>query len=143
MASVLLKIKTKSGQHVINTLNETNTYNELKENISSLLKIPAQNISLLSGYPPKILECVDPTKTLAEVNIKSGDTLLVEEKEQPASMDNSPTHLEPSGHADGGLLMRQVVPADNSCLFTSVGFVLSGKLISFYVSIPKYSHAVA
>jgi len=26
-----------------------------------------------------------------------------------------------------GVLMRKVVPADNSCLFTSVGYVLNGK----------------
>jgi len=27
-----------------------------------------------------------------------------------------------------GILLKQVVPADNSCLFTSVGFILSGKV---------------
>lgn len=26
-----------------------------------------------------------------------------------------------------GVLMKKVVPADNSCLFTSVGYVLNGK----------------
>lgn len=28
-----------------------------------------------------------------------------------------------------GVLMRKVVPADNSCLFTSVGYVLNGEEI--------------
>lgn len=28
-----------------------------------------------------------------------------------------------------GVLMKKVVPADNSCLFTSVGYVLNGKQV--------------
>jgi ubiquitin thioesterase OTU1 len=40
--------------------------------------------------------------------------------------------LAESGGAGGGLangiLLKQVVAADNSCLFTSIGFILSGKV---------------
>lgn len=32
-----------------------------------------------------------------------------------------------------GVLMRKVVPADNSCLFTSVGYVLNGKETLKYI----------
>lgn len=37
-----------------------------------------------------------------------------------------------------GVLMRKVVPADNSCLFTSVGYVLNGKLNSQKKSARKF-----
>lgn len=32
------------------------------------------------------------------------------------------------GNVERGILLKQVVDADNSCLFTSVGFLLSGKV---------------
>lgn len=34
----------------------------------------------------------------------------------------------PSGNASNGILLKQIVDADNSCLFTSIGFLLSGKV---------------
>lgn len=130
MANLLLKIKTKSGQQVINSLNPSNTVTELKHHLSSLVKIPVPSMSILCGYPPKAIETSDNSKTLGEVNIKSGDTLIVEENQVPVAnglTPNYPHHIEQE-KLDGGLLMRQVVPADNSCLFTSIGFVLGGKV---------------
>jgi ubiquitin thioesterase OTU1 len=36
-------------------------------------------------------------------------------------------HIVDSKLGCPGILMRMVVPPDNSCLFTSIGFVLSGE----------------
>lgn len=131
MSKLVLKIKTKSGQHVIDTIKLTNTVTELKHHLSPLVQIPVPNISILFGFPPKVIETFDHSKTLAEVNIKSGDTLIIEKCEVPImnSIPQDAQHqLEQDDKLDGGLLMRQVVPADNSCLFTSIGFVLGGKV---------------
>lgn len=35
---------------------------------------------------------------------------------------------DPSDNSAKGILLKQVVAADNSCLFTSIGYVLSGKV---------------
>lgn len=49
-------------------------------------------------------------------------------KNDIGSPAKSRPHIQSENFEDSGLLMRQVVPADNSCLFTSVGFVLNGTI---------------
>ncbi|CAH1405302.1 unnamed protein product [Nezara viridula] len=133
MSKFILKVKTKSGQQIVDNANLTNTILELKQIISKFVNIPVNNMNLLIGFPPKPIDADFLHKTLAEVNIKSGDTLIVEETAipvpNPTKVFSPPDrpHVE-EDKLDGGLLMRQVVPADNSCLFTSVGFVLGGKV---------------
>lgn len=74
------------------------------------------------------------------------ETLIVDEKplsqEQKEAIEREKRlkedeilamQLAESGEASGGnisngILLKQVVAADNSCLFTSIGFLLSGKV---------------
>ena len=65
--------------------------------------------------------------------IISGDTLIVEEKSplyngKQKSEEIGRTHIvdEKNFTNTPGVLMKKVVPADNSWLFTSVGYVLNG-----------------
>lgn len=87
------------------------------------------------------MDLSDNNATLESLCICSGDTLIVEEK-QGASSERSKeinakkleqetqyAHIAESQLNCPGILMRKVVPADNSCLFTSIGYVLSGNLI--------------
>ncbi|XP_016994903.2 ubiquitin thioesterase Otu1 [Drosophila takahashii] len=58
--------------------------------------------------------------------------LLQETGEGPAPSSNiqlpaAPTESGPNGDFNG-ILLKKVVPADNSCLFTSIRFVLNGKV---------------
>lgn len=131
MTSLNLKLKTKSGQIIVNTLTSLNTIAELKAHISAVTKIPTTDLQVLSGYPPSPLDLSANEKTLQSCNIKSGDTLIVEEKESVGNEHDflleSQRHILDQQYSDSpGILMKKVVPADNSCLFTSIGFVLEG-----------------
>jgi len=135
MAGYALKLKTKSGQMVVKGLTCKDTIGELKHRLSSLTNIKESSLHVLSGYPPKPLDLTVSDATLESKAICSGDTLIVEERQQNDVLSRQRNAMEPRHHiVDSrmecpGILMRMVVPADNSCLFTSIGFVLSGEYI--------------
>ncbi|XP_073982655.1 yod1 deubiquitinase isoform X2 [Rhodnius prolixus] len=64
--------------------------------------------------------------------IKTGDTIIIQETKNtfpaPNYEQKLAKHHTDQQSIDSGILMRQIVPADNSCLFTSIGFVLGGKV---------------
>jgi ubiquitin thioesterase OTU1 len=128
MAGFALKLKTKSGQMVIKGLAPRDTITELKRKLSSLTNIKEDTLHVLSGYPPKPVDLSVSEATLESRGICSGDTLIVEEKQQNARVEPR-HHIVDSHMGCPGILMKMVVPADNSCLFTSIGFVLSGECI--------------
>lgn len=148
MTNFVLKVKTKDGQHVLDDLAATETVHKLKQQISQLASIPADNLHILSGFPPKPLNLESNHESLASIGIKSGDTLIVEAKQgsgdgsssviandAPPSVPNDNKQIEDdtllaqrlADEEDGtnvnseGILLKQVVPSDNSCLFTSIG----------------------
>lgn len=139
MAGFVLKVKTKSGQKVVNGLTPKNKVSELKSKLSEVTGIPQSALHILSGFPPKPLNLGDNDAPLDEAGIVSGDTLIVEEKQLP---DNSQIRFKPDNDSaprshivdtetlndSPGVLMKKIVPSDNSCLFTSVGYVLNGKV---------------
>jgi ubiquitin thioesterase OTU1 len=137
MAGFALKLKTKSGQMVIKGLAPKDTVYELKRKLSSLTNIKENSLHVLSGYPPKPIDLSVSEATLESRGICSGDTLIVEEKQrnivlsvqQNARLEEPRHHIVDSELGCPGVLMKMVVPADNSCLFTSIGFVLSGECI--------------
>ncbi|KAG7211806.1 hypothetical protein KM043_011037 [Ampulex compressa] len=135
MAGFVLRVKTKSGQKVVNGLIPQDKVSALKWKLADLTGISISALHVLSGYPPKIIDLSDEAATIEESGIISGDTLIVEEKDV---FCNGEQRLEDIGRhhivssetlADTpGVLMKKIVPADNSCLFTSVGYVLNGKV---------------
>jgi ubiquitin thioesterase OTU1 len=127
MAGFALKLKTKSGQMVVKGLTCKDTISELKRRLSSLTNIKESALHVLSGYPPKPLDLSGSDATLESRGLCSGDTLIVEERQK--NLMEPRHHIVDSEMGCPGILMRMVVPADNSCLFTSVGFVLSGEYI--------------
>jgi len=76
--SIVLRIKTKDGIETINSLTSDSTIAQLKSEVSALTKLPVESIKLLYGYPRKLLTGSDST-TLAELELKSGEMLIVEE----------------------------------------------------------------
>lgn len=134
MSEFVLRVKTKSGQKVINGLIPKDTVCKLKTKLADTVGIPEQNLHVLGGYPPKPLNLANGQATIEECEIVSGDTLIVEERQV---IQNGEQKIEDFGRPhivneetlnSPGVLMRKVVPADNSCLFTSVGYVLNGKV---------------
>lgn len=142
MTGFALKVKTKSGQQVLRNLTSSSTVQDLKNQLSALGNVPVDRVQVLTGFPPKIFDLSGGTKLLSEAGIHSGDTLILEEKavdiNSPSSVSttkNSTTisedarrHVTENQLGCPGILMKRVVPADNSCLFTSMNFVLNGKV---------------
>lgn len=144
MSSLILKVKTKTGQQVIKSLTSESTVNDLKIELSNWSNIPVNRLHILTGYPPKLFDVSEDSIKLHECNISSGDTFILEEKPLGAAPDEQPldiastvtsreTNIEPRSHVTDnqpfpGILMKHIVPADNSCLFSSIHFVLNGKI---------------
>lgn len=138
MAALAFKVKSKDGQQVVKDLTSESNIGELKAFLSRIVGLSADKITVLSGYPPKPVDIGDDTKKLVEVGLKSGETLIVEErtgavpscsnKEITNPIENGVSSIETNGECRPGILMKKVVPSDNSCLFTSIGFVLNGNI---------------
>ncbi|KAI4492349.1 hypothetical protein M0804_002140 [Polistes exclamans] len=136
MAGFVLRVKTKSGQKVVNGLVPQDKVAALKSKLADVTGISVDALHVLGGFPPKAINLDNGSATIMDSGIVSGDTLIVEEKQviNGAQIEteigrshivNDETFLNTPG-----VLMKMVVPADNSCLFTSVGYVLNGKVDS-------------
>lgn len=160
--SMQLRVKTRSGQQVIDSLNEINCLEDLKAILYSLTGIAPNRLKVLAGFPPRPLDLRDESQLLGQVFPNQRETLIVEEAKEdivdnrkPASVpgNNSPSRYitnQSGGHGQGnqkptgnqsqqerrrhnsvpkggveGVLLRRPVPANNSCLFTSVYFCLT------------------
>lgn len=134
MPGYTLKIKTKSGHQKLEGLDAESSVADFKKKLNELTNIPETNLLLLSGFPPKKLDICDVTSTLKGIGVVNGDTLIVEDK--VGSNPPSSSSVQDQEAADAalaqslacsennefnGILMKKVVPADNSCLFTSIG----------------------
>lgn len=130
MASLAFKVKSKNGQQILKDLTSESTVGELKMFLSSVSDVSCERICVLCGYPPKPLDTSNDSKTLSEIGLKTGETLIIEEKS--ATSAPSVGKPEPSKPVENGIstetigsrpgiLMKKVVPSDNSCLFTSIG----------------------
>ncbi len=128
-----LRLKTKEGQQILNLIASDNV-GTLKEKIAELSQISSNRLNVLGGFPPKPLDLSDLTKPISQIGVSNGDTLIVNEKhpdecvDPPTSNTVDADSLLAQRLADeemeitvDGILLKQVVPSDNSCLFTSIG----------------------
>lgn len=138
MGGFVLKVKTSRGQHVVDILSAEETVGTLKSKISEITRIPAEGLNVLIGFPPKPLDLSATENTLSSTGIKNGDSLIVEEKPLPdviaaatcrqlednnlltqqSAVEGNDSYANVGSH---GILLKQVVPSNNSCLFTSIG----------------------
>lgn len=144
-----LKLKTKDGNvELKDHVNSETSLSELRNIVSNTVSIPSSNIKILFGYPRKMLN-LTKTESIAQAGIKAGDTLFVEEScdsstglsvssvsfnyaedtTKSASLDEKQHISENMPREVKGIFLKKEVPSDNSCLFTSMGFVLSGNLL--------------
>lgn len=110
---------------------------DLREQVSALSNIPVASVKLLLGFPPKAIQQSDGL--VGDTGLKSGDTIIAEADSSntaPAAQSvkvetesNTLRHItEQETGNEVPLILRKIVPADNSCLFTSMGFVMGGNL---------------
>ncbi|XP_060765825.1 ubiquitin thioesterase OTU1 [Neoarius graeffei] len=117
-----LRCKAKNGTHLMQGLTHQSCVQELKDKVEELTGIPCDVQKIMVGYPPSSLDLRDGDAHLKDYPIKSGDTLIVEEEKNKPKVTTPKTLLLDCTP----VLERRTVPADNSCLFTSVNYVVEG-----------------
>ncbi|XP_066456306.1 ubiquitin thioesterase OTU1 [Eleutherodactylus coqui] len=120
-----LRCKTREGTQLLQGLTDLSSVRELQERIAGLTGISGPTQRVMVGFPPASLDLSDGEAALRDLPIKSGDTLIVEEdksKPTPASIHS----INDRTISKSPQIVRRVVPADNSCLFTSVYYVVEG-----------------
>lgn len=124
MSVLRLRCKTEHGTQVLSNLTTTSTLLELMEAIKNKCDIDVNSQKILSGFPPKTMKLDDKTLTLESLSVKSGDTFTVvnENKDKKTQPEIKNTEKPQPG------VRRKEVPADNSCLFYSVFYVIEGFL---------------
>lgn len=110
------------------------TLNAFVKLLAEKTSIPAHRIMFKVGFPPKPVVDGDPSAAITSV-FSSGEALIVEESDMPSVQVKvaQPTVKRPQAPnslpslSTSGCAVRRIVDADNSCLFTSLGYVLLGK----------------
>lgn len=139
MSDIVLRLKCRAGTFPM-TVSLTCAISDLREQISILSDIPSTSIKLLLGFPPKPIQNFEGS--IIDAGLKSGDTIIAEFDSNSAGVQQVKVETESKilkhvteQEVESGvpLILRKVVPADNSCLFTSIGFVLGGNI--YYIII--------
>ena len=122
-----LRCQTNKGQHILTGLTLSSSVKKLKELIEQETKIPQDCIKVRQGYPPKIVDLSTETDLLSSLPFRSGDTLIIEEDPslRRKCQENVDSVYQDQITSSCGTLMRKVVPANNSCLFTSIDCVMN------------------
>lgn len=126
-SSLKLRCKTKTGQHILTGLNQDSTVGLLKAKIAEVTKIPKDLVRVRHGYPPNTIDLSKEAASLSSLAFRSGDTLIVEEERVVRNniQKGIGDVMQDQSIMGRGVLMRKVVPANNSCLFTSVNAVMN------------------
>jgi ubiquitin thioesterase OTU1 len=135
-SNLTLRVRTKTGMIKIPYLTSESTLKDLKTAISDLTGLSFSSVKILKGYPPKLLEGLNEESSLGSLSIKDGELFTLQETpntELSKSSHETKTTItskktiedkQPSQIKTRGVLLRKVVPSNNSCLFTSIHFVM-------------------
>lgn len=145
MAEMVLRLKCRAGTFPL-TVPLNLAISDLREQVSALSDIPAASVKLLLGFPPRVIQ--QSEGLVRDTGLKSGDTIIAEADPSNAAASaaataasaaaavqsvkaetetNTRRHVTEQETGDEvPLILRKIVPADNSCLFTSMGFVMGG-----------------
>ncbi|XP_055966543.1 ubiquitin thioesterase OTU1 [Sorex fumeus] len=123
-----LRCKAKDGTYVLQGLSSRTPVRELQGQIAAVTGIAPGGQRILAGYPPECLDLSDGDTALGDLPLQSGDMLIVEEDPaRPRTSASAAAWASPG--TPGPTLRRTPVPADNSCLFTSVHYVVEGGVL--------------
>lgn len=135
---IQLRVKHKGGQSVVSGLTQSSCVQQLLEELSKCTGVSAGSLKVLRGFPPVPVNVSDRTALLGECGIQERDTVLIEELPETKLAQPIPVEMSDETYVNKemptGILMRKVVPSDNSCLFTSIGFCISGNDATFCLS---------
>lgn len=145
--NLIVRIRSKKGMSRLQSLTGSSTYNELRKAIGDQTEISNESLKILKGYPPVVLTVKTESTTLSTLGFQDGELLTVEEsldKGQASSvlettsnkLKGSESKIETekqtrtlgssnqTNSISKGTMLRKVVPANNSCLFTSIFYVM-------------------
>lgn len=136
MSSALrLRCQSKGGLKSLEGLMANSTIADLLLVISKATAIPSGRLRVKVGFPPKLIDTTDIHRSLSDLQVRSGDKITVDEDlsapggdfpARPAGLVEADRLLQQQlGAGTNGVLQRKVVPADNSCLFTSINAVMT------------------
>jgi ubiquitin thioesterase OTU1 len=154
---LVLRVRSKKGMSRLHSLNLNSSLKDLKTQITDLTGIEYSNIKIMKGYPPTVLENSNENASLQSLSLKDGELLTIEEHSdkhhstaeqtsksskalsekinttnvasKSSSASLSPSKISQTSNQEG-VLLRKVVPANNSCLFTSIYFVMENGLLN-------------
>lgn len=144
MSSVLrLRCQTKAGLKSLEGLVANSTIADLLLAVSKATAIPSSRLRVKVGFPPKPIDTTDIHRNLSDLHVRSGDKITVDEDTSVPGGDSSALPAGGVGVAEAdrllqqqmaagakGILQRKVVPADNSCLFTSISALMTDGSVS-------------
>lgn len=143
-----LRVKTSSGGQypITERVSGESTLLDLLSAIQDVTAIVPHRQKILTGFPPKPITG-NPDTTLNSIGIRNGEVLIVEEVDSSSGMTCIPQEVKlqttpstdkrilspgiknsqlPSIMRQKGILLKRVVPSDNSCLFASVYYLING-----------------
>lgn len=142
-AALRLRCQTKAGLKSLEGLEPNSTIADLVLAISKATAIPSARLKIKVGFPPKAIDTTDIHRSLTDLQVRSGDKITVDEETSISGGDSPSQPQARVGAAEAdrllqqqlatglkGVLQRKVVPADNSCLFTSIHAVMTDGSIS-------------
>ncbi|KAL8589302.1 hypothetical protein ACOMHN_039945 [Nucella lapillus] len=143
-AALRLRCQTKGGLKSLDGLMPTSTIADLLLVVSQATAIPAGRLKVKVGFPPKPIDTSDTSRTMSDLEIRSGDKITVDEVATAPGAGGSPSPAGTAGTAGGmdrllqqqlaagagGILQRKVMPADNSCLFTAINALMTDGSVS-------------
>ncbi|PHZ14864.1 OTU-domain-containing protein [Rhizopus microsporus ATCC 52813] len=126
-----LRIRHANGIATLNNVSNEQTIAELKQQILQTLQLSSTyGIQISGGYPPKPI--TDDTLVIQSSGLRDGDTLnvkITESTVQQVETTSSESSLklvkEGVVQTPNGFLTLRTMEDDNSCLFRSIGYVLS------------------
>lgn len=120
MSDIQLRLRFPEGTQMLNIPGNT-TFQQLLKQIHDITEIPPYNLSIKFGFPPKTLEISNSSNQIS-TQISTGETLILDGTKGPYQQ---PIPSQPETpqvpNSDGMIMIRRVIPADNSCLFNAVG----------------------
>lgn len=135
---ISLKLRAPNGLLPLDNIASKTKLFDFKKELSKKTNINAECLIIKVGYPPKNIADSSNDSLLTEFGISDGDLIIIEENTKipiKANLDTSKNKqpdlssiaLEQIPNKDGLIMIRRVVPADNSCLFRSVAYCLDPK----------------
>ena len=120
---IQMRVKYADSSKVIKGVSKTGTtVRQLLSMAGVADDVEIERVRILKGFPPKAVEVASGEDPLAAAGFENGESVSIEVAKSSSSSTNGV-----GAKRQKTTLARHVVPADNSCLFTSVNFCVSGK----------------